>query len=189
MKQILVLLGVFGCLTVNAQEAKVEKSFFGIQTGVLGLWIHNESRIGKKISLRSEIGINGVFWQGFDIYEGDKSGFYLGPVITLEPRYYYFLGKRSSKQKSISYNSGNFFSLHTSYQPDWFAISNQDLNTVSTIFIAPTWGMRRNIGTSSFNYEVGIGLGYRYNFYKAEGYTKNNGDAAANLHLRIGYTF
>jgi len=188
MKQILVLLGAFGYLTVNAQEAQVEKSFFGVQTGP-GIWAHNECRIGKKVSLRSEIGVKGMFWQGFDIDEGTKDGILFAPVLALEPRYYYNLGKRSAKQKNISKNSGNFISLKTSYQPDWFVISNEDLDIVSTISIAPTWGIRRNIGTSRFNYEAGFGIGYRYIFYKADGYPENGSDAILNIHLRIGYTF
>ena len=82
MKQILVLLSAFGYLTVNAQEAQVEKSFFGVQTGLLGIWAHNECRIGKKVSLRSEIGIIGAPWKTFDIYEGTDDGFFLAPVFT-----------------------------------------------------------------------------------------------------------
>ena len=99
------------------------------------------------------------------------------------------MGKRSAKQKDISKNSGNFISLKTSYKPDWFVIANEDLDNVSTIIIAPTWGIRRNIGTSRFNYEAGLGIGYRYILYKAEGYSENGSDALLNINLRIGYTF
>ena len=55
------------------------------------------------------------------------------------------------------------------------------------VAIVPTWGIRRNIGTH-FNYETGIGLGYKYFFAESE-YLNSQGHLALNLHLRIGYHF
>ena len=75
------------------------------------------------------------------------------------------------------------------YRPDWFVISNKDnVSVVPTISFIPTWGIRRNLG-KSFNYEVGLGLGYQYVFYKSAGFTENDGEVIPDLHLRIGYTF
>lgn len=173
-------------ITLKSQNASVEKSVFGIQTGFLGIWVHNESKLSNQIALRSEIGFDSGIWGG-DFY--DKTGFLMKPVITAEPRWYYNLNTRVSKSKKIDGNSGNFISLKTSYHPDWFVISNYDnLAIISDISIVPTWGIRRNIG-KHFNYETGIGLGYRYIFAKQAGYLKNESDAALNLHLRIGYRF
>ncbi|WP_297868340.1 hypothetical protein [uncultured Flavobacterium sp.] len=173
-------------ITIKSQNASVEKSVFGIQTGFLGIWVHNESKLSNQIALRSEIGFDSGIWGG-DFY--DKTGFLMTPVITAEPRWYYNLNTRVSKSKKIDGNSGNFISLKTSYHPDWFVISNYDnLAIISDISIVPTWGIRRNIG-KHFNYETGIGLGYRYIFAKQAGYLKNESDAALNLHLRIGYRF
>lgn len=50
------------------------------------------------------------------------------------------------------------------------------------------WGIRRNLG-NHFNYETGIGLGYRYIFAKSAGFLENKSEAALNLHLRLGYRF
>ncbi len=111
------------------------------------------------------------------------------PVITAEPRWYYNLNTRLSKSKNIEGNSENFISLKTSFHPDWFVISNYDtIKIISDISIVPTWGIRKNIG-NNFNYETGIGLGYRYIFAKQAGYLENESDAVLNLHLRIGYRF
>ena len=187
MKKFLLTI-IFCGLTflVNSQDASVEKSSYGIQVGVLGTWIHNESRLSDQITLRSELGLDGGIWGG-DFYDG--TGFLLAPVITLEPRWYYNLSKRRTKSKRIDGNSGNFIALKTSYHPDWFIISNQDnVSIIADISIIPTWGIRRNIG-NHLNYEAGIGIGYAYFFAKDAGFLENEGEATANLHLRIGYRF
>lgn len=191
MKKILTLSLIICATYVNAQEtsnanARVEKSIFGIQTGFLGIWVNNESRLSNTVALKTELGFDAGLWGG-DFYDG--TGFLLTPVITVEPRLYYNLKKRVSKSRSIENNSGNFISLKTSLHPDWFVISNYEgLRVISDVSIVPTWGIRRHIGRH-FNYEAGIGLGYRYIFAKSAGYAKNESDVATNLNLRIGYTF
>ncbi len=180
MKKILLTLTFCGLTFItNAQDASVEKSTYGIQTGFLGIWAHNESKLSNQIALRSELGLDtGIF--GSDI--NDINGFILAPAITLEPRWYYNLNKRQNKSKRIDGNSGNFISIKTTYHPDWFVISNEDnINFISDISIIPTWGIRRNIG-NHFNYEAGFGIGYVHYFEEESGVT-------VNLHLRIGYRF
>ena len=171
--------------TEKPQTASVEKSTFGIQTGLLGVWAHNELRLADEIALRTEIGMNvGIF--GGLFYP--KTGFVMLLVITVEPRWYYNLDKRVRKSKSIAGNSGNFISIQTSYHPDWFYISNYDkLITFNTITVVPTWGIRRNIG-EHFTYETAFGLGYGHQFRSSKGYEDIEG-LAANIHLRIGYKF
>ena len=115
-----------------------------------------------------------------------ETGFFMTPVITVEPRWYYNLEKRQSKSKNISGNSGNFVSLQTSYHPNWFVISNYDnLKTFNLITVIPTWGIKRNVG-KHFTYETAIGIGYGHQF--REGFGDLEG-VTANLHLRIGYRF
>ena len=181
MKKILFTL-IFCGLTFIAkgQNTSIEQSTYGIQSGFLGVWFHNESKLSEQVALRSEIGLDsGIF--GGSYYDG--VGFLLTPVITLEPKWYYNLDKRVSKSKNIDGNSGNFVSIKTSFTPDWFVISNVDnLNILNNISIIPTWGIRRNIG-KHFMYEAGFGIGYRYYF------SLNEGETAGDLHLRIGYRF
>jgi len=189
MRKIVLTL-IFCGITIIAksqnQNISVENSTYGIQIGILGIWAHNETKLSDKIALRSEIGLDsGIF--GGSFYP--KTGYVLTPVITLEPRWYYNLEKRASKSKNISGNSGNFVSLKTSYNPDWFVISNYDnLSVINQISIIPTWGIKRNIG-NHFNYETGIGLGLRYYFGENSKNLKNKSEGALNLHLRIGYRF
>lgn len=187
MKKIFSLLAVLIIsYTAKSQTGQVEQSTFGIQTGFIGLWIHNESKLSDQITLRSELGFDSGFWGG-SFY--DKAGFIMTPQITLEPRWYYNLNKRTEQSKRIDFNSGNFIALKTSYHPDWFVISNyDDINVISAVSVIPTWGIRRNLG-NHFNYEAGLGFGYRYIFAKQAGFLNNESEAAVNLHLRIGYIF
>ena len=37
----------------KAQETNVEKSTFGVQTGVLGIWAYNEAKLSNAIALRT----------------------------------------------------------------------------------------------------------------------------------------
>ena len=183
-KKILLSLIISLINTVGkAQTASVEKSTYGIQTGLLGIWVHNETKLTNQIALRTELGMNaGIF--GGDFYP--KTGFLMIPVITVEPRWYYNLEKRQSKSKNISGNSGNFVSLQTNYHPNWFVISNYDnLKTFNLITVIPHWGIKRNVG-KHFTYETAIGIGYGHQF--REGYGDLEG-VALNLHLRVGYKF
>lgn len=187
MKKYLLFLCFCGLSLIGkSQNESVEKSTYGAQAGVLGIWAHREIKLSNKIALRTEIGMDAGFWGG-SFYP--KNGYLITPVITLEPRWYYNLDKRIAKSKNISGNSGNFLTLQTSYHPNWFVISNYDnVEVADQISIIPTWGIKRNIG-SHFTYETGIGLGFRYIFAKSVGYLSNEGEAAMNLHLRIGYRF
>ena len=187
MKKILLFLFICGLtLQANSQNASVEKSTFGVQTGFLGVWVHNETKLSNLIALRSEIGLD----TGVSIRNGeDITGFLLTPVLTLEPRWYYNLNKRVSKSRRVDGNSGNFISIKTTYHPDWFVITNErNLDFITDIAIVPTWGIRRNIG-NHFTYEAGIGIGYLHYFKKDNVVLINEPDVAVNLHLRAGYRF
>jgi hypothetical protein len=191
MKIKLSLFLIWGFFTLHAQEntsqsISVEKSIFGVQTGFLGVWVNNESKINSKLALRTEIGMDAGLWN--NIFNDDL-GLIFTPVLTLEPRFYYNLEKRDSKSKRIENNSGNFISVKTSFHPDWFVISTEDnLSVIEDLSIIPTWGIRRNLG-ESFNLEAGFGIGYQYTFAKNIGYANNHSDVVANLNLRIGYVF
>lgn len=170
-------------LVGNSQTASVEKSTFGIQTGLLGVWAHNEMKLTNQIALRTEFGLNAAFFAG-NFYP--KTGFLMTPVLIAEPRWYYNLDKRLSKSRNIAGNSGNFFSIQTSYHPNWFVISNYDnFKTFNLVTLIPTWGIKRNIG-KHFTYESAIGIGYGHQFRESYGDLEG---VSINLHARIGYRF
>ncbi|CAI8419576.1 MAG: Uncharacterised protein [Flavobacterium sp. SCGC AAA160-P02] len=152
------------------------------------MWYYNEIKLSNSIALRSEIGF-GFDFDNFTVFETNlgKRTFGMAPVIAIEPRWYYNLDKRVSESKTISENSANFFSIKTTYYPDWFMITIPQFDSAEVspqISVIPTWGIRRNIG-KHFDYEAGFGIGYRYNF----DFIKDKGSVDVNLHLRIGYRF
>ncbi len=181
---------IFCALTLIAKSqntASVEKSIFGIQTGLLGVWVHNESKLSNQFALRSEVGLDAFILSKEHF---NKDGLVFVPSITLEPRWYYNLNKRQKKSKRIDGNSGNFFSIATTYSPDWFTISTvKDVDVLGSIAIVPTWGMRRNIG-KHFMYETGLGIGYGNNIDSNNVLTNDKkGGVVVNLNFRIGYRF
>lgn len=185
MKKNLLIL-IFCGLTffANSQDISVEKSTFGIQTGFLGIWVHNESKLSNQIVLRSELGLDTGIFNG---NANDNIGFFMVPTITLEPRWYYNLNKRQEKFRRIDGNSGNFISIKTTYHSDLFVISSYDnVIFITDISIVPTWGIRRHIG-AHFTYETGFGIGYAHYFEKENVRSFSEDEVVINLHLRIGY--
>ena len=131
-KSLIIITIVFILGNSYAQEASVEKSIFGIQTGFLGIWAHNETKLANSIALRSELGFDAAIFAG----SSDATDFALFPTITIEPRYYYSLKKRFEKGKNTTNNSANFITMRISYQSDAFSISSVDediriLNNIS----------------------------------------------------------
>ncbi|MGB3588702.1 MAG: hypothetical protein WBA23_19295 [Tunicatimonas sp.] len=188
MKKTLLILTLCGLtLVAKSQNTSVEKSTFGLQTGVLGIWVYNEAKLSNTIALRTEVGFDFGIWET-TYYDDYNSPFLLTPVIVVEPRYYYNLKKRSENSKRIDGNSGNFIALKTSYHPELAILNTDDAPVVSDFAIIPTWGIRRNIG-EHLNYEVGLGVGYSHTFAERAGYSKDKSELELNMHLRIGYRF
>ena len=99
MKKLLFAIILSGITLVAQSQTKdvsVEKSINGIQIGVLGIWLHNETKLTRKLALRSEIGLDAGIFDG-TLYT--KTGYIFAPIITLEPKWYYNLLKRASKSK------------------------------------------------------------------------------------------
>ena len=164
---------------VPKSQISIEKNIFGIQTGLFGVWAYNETKLSDKVALRSELGLNlGLF--GGSFYP--KTGYVFYPTVTLEPRFYYNLGRRAKLNKKTSNNSANFFSLKTSYGSDLFIISNYDLVVDDHITAIPKYGIRRSFG-KSFEFEFSAGIGYGYNL------ESKISDAVLDLGFRIGYRF
>lgn len=161
------------------QNASVEKSLFGLQIGTLGAWTHNEFKISNEFSLRSEIGINfGMI--GGSIHNGTT--LISAPSFSLEPRWYYNLVERATKNKNTSKNSADFLTLGVTYFPN---VNTPKYNITSQLTFIPKWGIKRTLG-DHFTYEAGFGLGYVV--FLDKNYTSNK-NLIADLHLRLGYTF
>ncbi len=74
MKKIFLSLTLCGLTFIaKSQNTSVEQTTYGIQTGVLGIWFHNEVKLSKQIALRSELGLDSGIYGG-SIYDG--AGFF-----------------------------------------------------------------------------------------------------------------
>lgn len=185
MKKLLFLLSVlapFAPSRTLAQEASVEKSLWQVQTSFLDIWGSNERRLTSQLTLRGEAGFTGYFWYG-SFYP--KSGFAIVPVLTVEPRWYYNLEKRSRMGKPTDGNSANFLAFSTSFYPRWFLISNyRNVESVNQLELSALWGIRRS--WKWVNFEVAPGVRYYYAFAKAVGYERNEGRFTIAARLRVG---
>ena len=178
-----ILLNAY-CIAFS-QQVSIEEKVFGLQAGLFGIWGHGEFKVQNQIAIKGEFGFENGFGQTYN----NNTVYFLFPTLVVEPKWYFNLEKRQTKQKRIDGNSGNYFSLFMRYHPDWFVISNVKFGSVVPDFsIIPTWGFRRKI-TNHFNFEMALGLGYRYYFAKGHGYSSNRGETALNFTLRFGYIF
>jgi hypothetical protein len=174
---------VFFAANVAAQEeACVEKNIFGIQAGVIGIWVNNELKLSNSIALRSEMGFEMTNWTIGRSFYGNDNEAIIPLVLSVEPRYYFDIKKRYSNGLRIDNNSATFLSIKINYHADWFMLSGKQPSVVQII---PTIGGRYNIG-KCLNIEVGGGMGYQYTFTSI----KEEKDVwAFNIVLRIGYIF
>lgn len=183
-KKILFLLLIFCTIHIfSQQKVSIEKNLINAEIGVLGAYLNVEYKINNYIAIVPEIGLDSEIFGG-SYYK--KTGFKLLPVISLEPKWYYNLGKRNNLDKKISNNNANYLSFKTSFNPNWFAISNfNNITTINQLTLLSNWGIRRNI-TKNLNYDIAIGSGFRYLLLKKVGYDNNKIKLIINLKLRIG---
>lgn len=184
-------------MSISRKKTTNDKPVFGIQTGFLGVWFHNELDLSSKWRLRSELGLNLGFGGGGSYNQfrnalGLTEGIALVPSFSVEPRYYYNLKKREDKGKNTYANSGNFLAFKTNYYPGWLiAGDNKDvIGYTNQISFTPYWGIKRTI-LKHLTYEAGAGLGVLHNFsVKGRNFDEFDQNAVyLHLHLRVGYTF
>lgn len=196
MKNFIVLGFVLIGFITNAQETpeaekvSVEKSLNSIQLGLLSLSYQNETRLDRKITLRSEIGLI----TGTSIIEypdgREEESFLIVPFVNLEPRWYHSLDRRNRLKKNTKNNSSNYVSLLTSFASTRTALVNtKDFETAPSLDIIPEYGIRRIIGKHFFA-EYSGGVGIRHNFFdKSYTYSVDENEVIIDLQFKIGYIF
>ena len=182
MKKIILAIILATGISTSAQEnTSVEKSLTGVQVGLFGADIYNETKLAEEWVLRSQFSLNSSVFGG-DLYS--STGFALTPSLSVAPKYYYNLNKRSEKGKNTKNNAANYLSLGIEYFPDWFVLSNvKNLSVNDGIFFTPTYGIRRNFA-ENFNYEFRAGLGFG-TLFKGDFGTQSRLD----LSFKVGYDF
>lgn len=188
MKYVLLTLLCFFIFTTNskAQEASVEKSVWGIQSGIYPLSVYNETRLINNIFLRSEIFL-GFGWSGYS----DNSYWEILPHLGAEPLWYYNIKRRATKKKQINNNSCNYLSILIGFQPG-FGIKSNESEVFPIIYFVPNYGLKRNI-SKRLNFEAAFGVGYGWEFknYTSNGtkYSDTKSGPVTNIRLAIGYLF
>jgi len=193
MKKITILGFILISIIAKAQEeASVEKNLYGVQLGIVNASFYYETQLDRKITLRTEAGLNLV--SSTKEYDDptieDNTTTQISPYLTLEPRWYYSLDRRKRLEKNIKNNSSNYISLRTSYDfTKMPLIQNGDFDIAPALSIVPKFGMRR-VFAKHFNYEFSGGVGYQYNIFdKTDNCNCDHSDATIDVQIRIGYDF
>ncbi len=173
----------------NAQNVSVEKNLNSVQLGLLSFSYQNETRLDRKISLRSEIGLA----SGSSLKEqnGQKeTSFLILPFINVEPRWYYGLDRRARLNRETKNNTSNYISLLTSFVSSRTALVNtKDFEVAPYITVIPEYGTRRSIGKQFF-WEGSAGVGYQHNFLdKSYTYKIHENALFFDVQYKIGYIF
>ena len=195
-KLILAVIFVSISIVTLAQELptpknipSVEKSMFGMQMGLEGIWFYHEGKLTKRLALRSEVGLQGISLSA--PFEKNYS-FAFAPMIALEPRFYYSLNKRSLNGKDISGNAGEFFGLRLGFMADRFPLIEENyIQGAHTLEVMPTWGIRRNLG-KRFHFEASVAAGYRRIFAnrpRTQSYSGKKNFLTSEFNFRLGYRF
>lgn len=195
MKKIIVLGFVLISFIAKAQEAKkvsVEKNLYGVQLGIVNASFYYETKLDRKISLRTEAGLE--LYSSTKEYDDptieDNTTTQFSPYLAIEPRWYYGLDRRKRLGKKIYNNSSNYVSLTARYTSSNTPIAqNGDFDIVPAFSIVPKYGIRRAFA-KHFNYEFSGGVGYQYNiFSKSKGCDCDHNNTVVDLQIRIGYDF
>ena len=176
--------------TQEVEKVSVEKSLNSIQLGLFSLSYQNETRLDRKITLRSELGL----MTGTSIIEypdgREEKSFLIIPFINVEPRWYHSLDRRNRLKKTTKNNSSNYVSLLTSFASTRTALVNtKNFETAPALDIIPEYGIRRSIG-KHFYWEGSAGVGYRHNFLdKSYTYSIDENEVMIDVQYKIGYIF
>lgn len=79
----------------SIEKQGVEHALYGVQTGLLGVWVFNEARLSNSLALRTEIGLEaGMLFYASNLIGDVGTVTDFSPSISLEPRWYYNLDER-----------------------------------------------------------------------------------------------
>jgi hypothetical protein len=195
MKRFVILSLLLTVVTIQAQQvqdsikkASVENNLVGVQIGLVNLSLQYEKRLDREITLRTEAG-GQLGYASRETPTGDESTGAITPYLTVEPRWYYGLDRRTRKGRNISNNSSNYLSLQNSYFFESTTLSKVTYKVVPAVIIVPKYGIRRSFA-KHFNYEFSFGVGYQYNIFSNEtGCTCSHHDTFVDIQARIGYNF
>ncbi len=184
MKYPLVLFFLFVLINKSAAQ---DTDFFEANIKLFSANISYEKKISDEFFIRASLGYDAKYYFNNNIFTGETKDFYiLQPVLSVQPRYYYNLKKRESKNLKTTNNSANFLAFDIAYKSSLGNISNEDVHYYDSFAFSPIWSIRRNISDSKFVYEAGVGLSLSY-YLKSN--TNQRTDLSPKFNVGIGYVF
>ena len=177
--------------TLQVQKVSVEKKLNSLQAGLISLSFQNETRLDRKITLRSEAGLStGSSTVKYPDGKTETS-FLIVPFVNVEPRWYYGLDRRNRLNKNTINNCSNYISLLTTFVPSRMALVNsKDFEAAPFISIIPQYGIRRTSIRKHFYSENSVGFGYKHSFFdKSLNYLYNENQFVMDFQFKFGYIF
>lgn len=149
-----------------------------VNASIIGLSLSCEKSISTSFTINYEAGISYSFYVGGGTLYGNRFGYELSPILSVENRWYYNLHKRYIKNKRTINNSGNFLSLKAGYRA--LPIASKNLNDNPVLVIIPAWGIQRSIG-KKISFEFAPGYAFIFDTQRKE-WSQN-----INLSIKFGY--
>ncbi len=190
MKKIAVLiLTVFLFTKAHSQEItkpQLEYNLKSVQIGYLNLVLSDETRLARKLSLKTELSFSPDKYRS----DGNETGYIVYPYLNLETRWYSNLDRRAGKDKKTEGNTGNIWSLTATYSPKYIILTNQNNpNKNSLISIGPSYTIRRTLG-KNFDIEGNVGGDYGYIIKSSREFLRNNGSYFSfGAGIKLGFHF
>ena len=193
IKKLIIVLSLIAINLSSAQEKEakpsVENNLLGANIGFVEGKLHYETKLTRLSTLRVEAGVDLLSYT-YTHFDGnilkEKTESLLSPSIAVEPLFYYNLDRRSRLGKNINKNTGNYFSIKTSFMFNESELynSNKNRKVSNSFIITPKYGFKRSFAEQFF-YELGIGIGWQHN----TGDTKDKDEVFIDLSARIGLNF
>ncbi len=179
-----------------AQEKTTD--LFNVNVSVIGVGVQFEKSMGDKYTGVASLDYIGGFSYGYSDFTGSDFEYILTTRFALEGRYYYNFDRRIEKGKNTTNNSANYVAFKTTFIPDWFTSSSDDMKINPQGTLTLNYGLKRSF-SKNFFYEFYTGLGIslyeedRLYFddhamdYRIK--SSNKSGVALDLGFRVGYNF
>lgn len=169
--------------TVFAQDSTsyLKPGQFKINALLVGGSLSYEQRVSNVNTIVFEGALQYGFIYQSSSYNDGVYKYNLTPVLSVEGRHYYHFKERLAKQKKITNNSSNFWSLQAGYMfKPIISKSNTYEEYSDAIFVIPSWGIQRSLGKSfSLELLLGVQAGYKI--------SSDSWGAGPATQLKIGY--
>lgn len=195
-KIIFIIISFLFIQTSKAQDSvSVEKSLIGVSASPFGgLFFNYEAKLSREWTLLSNVGIYYDYDKGSS---PNSKGYSIGPLLGLEPRWYYNLDRRTRLAKNTKFNTGNYWSLDINYYPKVVLATNQSYYGFSNaVYFLPSYGIRRTIskhlyfdGSLFTGYSNVFGYSTRPNSSQEFYSYRNGGYFHAGFKIRIGLNY